>query len=58
MEKSRILGTFVCYVILKEANIQISFICARFKFFLGVAGSEDFACATLPTTPLDFQAKV
>ena len=26
--------------------------------FEGVAGSEDFACATLPTTPLDFQAKV
>ena len=24
----------------------------------GVAGSEDFACATLPTTRLDFQAKV
>ena len=31
--------------------------CARFKFFFlgGVAGSEDFAYATLPTTPpLDF----
>ena len=26
--------------------------------FEGVAGSEDFACATLPTTPLDFQGKV
>ena len=26
--------------------------------FEGVAGSEDFACATLPTTPIDFQAKV
>ena len=26
--------------------------------FEGVAGSEDFACATLPTTPLDFQANV
>ena len=24
----------------------------------GVAGSEDFACATLPTTPLDFQSKI
>ena len=24
---------------------------------LGVAGSEDFACATLPTTPLIFKAK-
>ena len=24
----------------------------------GVAGSEDFACATLPTTPLDFQGKI
>ena len=35
MEKSRILGTSVCYVILKEANIHISFICARLKFFLG-----------------------
>ena len=23
-----------------------------------VAGSEDFACATLPTTPLDFQGKI
>ena len=30
-----------------------------FQFFLGgVAGSEDFACATLPSTPLDFQGKV
>ena len=26
--------------------------------FEGVTGSEDFACATLHTTPLDFQAKV
>ena len=26
--------------------------------FEGVAGSEDFACATLPTTPLDFQSKI
>ena len=26
--------------------------------FGGVAGSEDFACATLPTTPLDFQSKI
>ena len=26
--------------------------------FWGVAGSEDFACATLPTTPLDFQGKI
>ena len=26
--------------------------------FAGVAGSEDFACATLPTTPLDFQGKI
>ena len=26
--------------------------------FDGVAGSEDFACATLPITPLDFQGKV
>ena len=24
----------------------------------GVAGLEDFICATLPTTPLDFQGKV
>ena len=23
-----------------------------------VAGSEDFECATLPTTPLDFQGKI
>ena len=30
---------------------------ARFKFW-GVAGSEDFACSTLPTTPYDFQGKV
>ena len=29
---------------------------ARSKFW-GVAGSEDFACATLPT-PLDFQGKI
>ena len=26
--------------------------------FGGVAGSEDFVCATLPTTPLDFQSKI
>ena len=26
--------------------------------FWGVAGSEDFACATLPTTPLDLQGKL
>ena len=26
--------------------------------FWRVAGSEDFACATLPTTPLDFQGKI
>ena len=26
--------------------------------FRGVAGSEDFASATLPTTPLDFQDKI
>ena len=26
--------------------------------FWGVAGSEDFTCATLPTTPLDFQSKI
>ena len=26
--------------------------------FWGVAGSEDFAFATLPTTPLDFQGKI
>ena len=30
---------------------------ARSKFG-GVAGSEDSACATLPTTPLDFQGKI
>ena len=30
---------------------------ARSKFW-GVAGSEDFACATLPTIPLDFQGKI
>ena len=31
---------------------------ARFNFFWGgVAGSEDFAFATLPTTPLIFKAK-
>ena len=28
------------------------------NFFGGVAGSEDVACATLPTTPLDFQGKI
>ena len=26
--------------------------------FWGVVGSEDFACATLPTTPLDFQGNI
>ena len=26
--------------------------------FEGVAGSEDFAFATLPTTPIDFQSKI
>ena len=25
---------------------------------VGMAGSEDFACATLPITPLDFQNKI
>ena len=30
---------------------------ARSKFG-GVAGSENFACATLPTTPLDFQSEI
>ena len=30
---------------------------ARFKFW-GDGRVEDFACATLPTTSLDFQAKV
>ena len=30
---------------------------ARSKFW-GVAGSEDFTSATLPTTPLDFQSKI
>ena len=29
-----------------------------FQILGGVAGSEDFPCATLPTTPLDFQAKI
>ena len=29
-----------------------------FFFLGGVAGSEDFACATLPTAPRDFQGKV
>ena len=29
-----------------------------FFFGGGVAGPEDFACATLPTTPLDFQNKI
>ena len=32
--------------------------CTLSNFFGGVAGSEDFACATLPTTPLDFQGKI
>ena len=31
---------------------------ARSKFDGGVAGSEDFASATLPTTPLDFQGNI
>ena len=26
--------------------------------FEGVAGPEDFACATLPATPLDFQGRI
>ena len=30
---------------------------AHSKFWV-VAGSEDFACATLPTTPIDFQGKI
>ena len=29
-----------------------------FQILGGVAGSEDFACATLPTTPFDFQGKI
>ena len=32
--------------------------CVHFSnYFWGVAESEDFACATLPTTPLIFKAK-
>ena len=31
---------------------------AHVSNFGGLAGSEDLACATLPTTPLDFQCKV
>ena len=31
---------------------------ARSKFLGGVAGSEDFAFATLPITPLNFQDKI
>ena len=37
--------------------IVLSLLNARSKFW-GLAGSEDFAHATLPTTPLDFQGKI
>ena len=41
----------------KHSENQLKFVHVS-KFFWGVAGSEDFACATLPTTPLDFEGKV
>ena len=37
---------------------QLSIYQVHVSNFEGVAGSEDFACATLPTTPFDFQGKV
>ena len=37
--------------------VQVDAEGARSKFW-GVAGSEDLACATLPTTPFDFQGKI
>ena len=40
-------------LILRNLNKQV-----HVPNFWGVAGSEDFACATLPTTPLDFQSKI
>ena len=37
---------------------KFSLVCVWFFFFLGgLEGSEDFACATLLTTPLIFKAK-
>ena len=39
-----------------NANFSIAFV--HVSNFEGVSGSEDFACATLPATPFDFQGKV
>ena len=39
-----------------QANLPKAW--CTFQILGGVAGSEDFASATLPTTPLDFQGKM
>ena len=39
-------------------KVSINPVLVHVPNFGGVAGSEDFACATLPTTPLDFQGKI
>ena len=43
----------VCF----HSFMPVVYTCTCFKF-RGMAGSEDFACATLPTTPFHFQDKV
>ena len=42
---------------LESPKFLFSFLVHVPIFFFWVAGSEDFACATLFTTPLDFQSK-
>ena len=43
-------------VVLCDAGVDV--VLVHIPNFEGVAGSEDFACATLPTTPIDFQSKI
>ena len=47
-----------CLCILRSRGAQAKMCPVDVSNFEGMAGSEDFACATLPTTPLDFQGKV
>ena len=60
----KLFDAYVTLILLYEAEVwnvheRHNFESARSNFFLGgLAGSEDFACATLPTTLLDFQGKI
>ena len=51
-------GQIVVSIQCSEKHIWLDFVHVSTFFFGGVAGSKDFACATLPTIPLDFQGKV